>query len=121
MVSWGALLGGHVPNSTAVSGLLSLARPAVKGFLGGHESVDLQQVLLLGHSSDLLFIAVQRALRAWHKWRSFYPQVPLVPDTCFLRCLAKAVSRVGGSVRYPQVSSRSAIYRLGCIISFRLC
>lgn len=98
VVSWGGLLGGHVPTVAAASAFLGQCRLAVKGFSGGHESVHLQQVLLLGHTSDLLFQCVQRALKALHKWRASRAPAPLRPNNCFLQCLSKAVSRLGGSV-----------------------
>ena len=68
-------------------------------FSGGAKSVDLQQVLLLGHTSDLLVLGVQHALRALHKWRASRPRVLLLPHSCFLTCLQKAVLRLGGSSR----------------------
>ena len=97
VVSWGALLGGHVPTKDYVSCLLRSVRQAVKGSTGGHESVDLQQVFLLGHSSDLLYVSVQRALKALHKWRSTRAPQGLRPSS-FLTCLSRAVARLGGSV-----------------------
>ena len=86
-----------MPTKDYVSCLLRSVRQAVKGSTGGHESVDLQQVFLLGHSSDLLYVSVQRALKALHKWRSTRAPQGLRPSS-FLTCLSRAVARLGGSV-----------------------
>ena len=72
----GALLGGHVPTKSAVNSLLASSWRAVKSSPSDHESVHLQQMLLLGHCSDLLYVSVQRALRALHKWRNRHPYFP---------------------------------------------
>ena len=103
LVSWGSLLGGRVPSIAEVSSFRTLARCAVKGYEGGHESVDLQQVLLLGHTSDLLFVSVQRVLKAFHVWRASHPLVPAVRPSGFLSCFSRAVSRLGGAVVGPGV------------------
>ena len=75
-----------------------------------HETNDLQQVLLLGHTSDLLLYGVQRAIRALHKWRSSRPGVELRADTSFMKCLANAVSLRGGAI------VKSGAYRFGSIL-----
>ena len=103
LVSWGSLLGGRVPSIAEVSSFRTLARCAVKGYEGGHESVDLQQVLLLGHTSDLLFVSIQRVLKAFHLWRASHPLVPAVRPSGFLSCFSHAVSRLGGVVVGPGV------------------
>ena len=97
----GALLGGHVPTKSAVNSLLASSRRAVKSSPGGHESAHLQQMLLLGHCSDLLYVSVQRALRALHKWRNRHPYFPNLVNSSFLQCLGRAVCRLGGSVVSP--------------------
>lgn len=76
-------------------------RRAVKSHPGGHDSVHLQQMFLLGHSSDLLYVSVQRALCALHKWRDSHPHLPNLVQSSFLRCLGRAVRRLGGSVVSP--------------------
>ena len=86
------------PPKSEVSSVLKATRHAVKGLYGGHESVELQQVLLLGHTSDLLCIAVQRAIVALHKWRASHLQVPRLVPCGFLSCVSRAVVRLGGSV-----------------------
>ena len=107
VVSWGSLLGGHVPTKSAVKSLHTSCRRAVKSRTGGHDSVHLQQMLLLGHCSDLLFVSVQRALRALHKWRDSHPLLPNLIQSSFLQCLGRAVGRLGGSVVSP------GLYRFG--------
>ena len=97
----GALLGGHVPTKSAVNSLLASSRRAVKSSPGGHESAHLQQMLLLGHCSDLLYVSVQRALRALHKWRNRHPYFPNLVNSSLLQCLGRAVCRLGGSVVSP--------------------
>lgn len=86
------------PPKSEVSSVLKATRHAVKGLYGGHESVELQQVLLLCHTSDLLCIAVQRAIVALHKWRASHLQVPRLVPCGFLSCVSRAVVRLGGSV-----------------------
>lgn len=45
------------------------SRIALKGLCQGHESVELQQIFRLGHTSDLLYFGLQKALVALHKFR----------------------------------------------------
>ena len=65
VASYGALLGGRVPTLADAAFLLRHFTLAVKRTLGGHVSVDLQQLLLFGHQSDLLFVSQRCAM---HKW-----------------------------------------------------
>ena len=95
VVSWGLLLGGRVPSRAEVSNHLTLCRKAVQGSTGGHESVAIQQVLLLGHTSDLLCVSFQRAVKALHKWRAS-AGFPNLVDSSFLTSLSQAATRLGG-------------------------
>ena len=61
------------------------------------------RVLLLGHTSDLLFVSIQRVLKAFHLWRASHPLVPAVRPSGFLSCFSHAVSRLGGVVVGPGV------------------
>eukprot|EP00438_Fugacium_kawagutii_P017066 Skav215214 [mRNA] locus=scaffold1252:82926:90141:- [translate_table: standard] len=97
VVSWGLLLGGRIPSPTEVSNHLTMCRRAVRGSERGHESVDIQQVLLLGHTSDLLCVSFQRAVKALHKWRAS-SGFPNLVDSSFLTSLSRAAARLGGEV-----------------------
>ena len=70
---WGALLNGRVPTKDENAKFLSAVLSAVRNttfFHSGGGSTSLRQCLLLGHSSDLRFLAAQRLLMALQKWRS---------------------------------------------------
>ena len=69
---WGALLNGRVPTKDENARFLSAVLSAVSISLwqSGGGSTSLRQCLLLGHSSDLRFLAAQRLLMAIQKWRS---------------------------------------------------
>ena len=120
LVSWGSLLGGRAPSIAEVSSFRTLARCAVKGCEGGHESVDLQQVLLLGHPSDLLFVSAQRVLKAFHLWRASQPPRPCRAALGFLVMLLAC----GWSSRGCRCGAWGVPFRvlcLGFVLSRRFC
>ncbi|CAL1156170.1 unnamed protein product [Cladocopium goreaui] len=71
---WGLLLNGRTPTKGECKAHTEDYRLAVKGkFLDGIASRHLEKVLLLGHSSDLLYLSCQRLLNALTKWRHHHP------------------------------------------------
>ena len=68
--AWGVLFGGRVPTPKEGDAYRNAFRLAVKGCAQKFDrsSRDLQQLLLLGHHSDLAFLACQRLLKAMGRW-----------------------------------------------------
>ena len=67
---WGCLFGGRPPTIPEADSYKAAFRRAVKGgeAKADRSSRPLQQVLLLGHTSDLAFIGTQRLLCALGRW-----------------------------------------------------
>ena len=68
--AWGVLFGGRVPTQKESNSYRNAFRVAVKGCAQKFDrsSRDLQQLVLLGHHSDLAFLACQRLLKAMGRW-----------------------------------------------------
>ena len=118
VVSWGALLGGHVPTVSQVSGLPKSVRQGVKSSSGGHESVDLQHNCFCW-VTPLIFCTFRcNVPLSLHKWRAARAPQALVPSS-FLTCLTRAARRLGGSVpSLGQVRFGDTTWDTSCPLGF---